>query len=139
MVVSIPDAFEGESRHVVVELNMPAASSGGPVLRTQAAYWATCQPDVPLQSPLVVLEVGRSEEPEQEPDEEVTQQRDRVQVADALENAIACGEEGNLEEARRVLEEQARKLLSKHRQTDASAALLSEIQDAKQRLSSASA
>lgn len=140
ITVSIPDAFEGERRDVVVELRVPAANAGisGAVLRSRASYRAVRDRGLLVTTPPVLLEVTRCEEPEQEPDEEVVAQKERVQVADALESAISRGEEGNFEDARSVLEAQVQKLQSKRAPTENSKALLSEVQDAQRRLSSAS-
>eukprot|EP00927_Polykrikos_kofoidii_P005114 TRINITY_DN1203_c0_g1_i13.p1 TRINITY_DN1203_c0_g1~~TRINITY_DN1203_c0_g1_i13.p1 ORF type:complete len:681 (-),score=97.74 TRINITY_DN1203_c0_g1_i13:352-2394(-) len=138
ITVSIPDIFEGERKDVVVELRVPAATEGGTVLRSRASYQAIRARGMRVHTPPVLLEVARSEEPEAEPNEEVVSQRERVQVAEVLETAIVHGENGNFDQARCALEDQAKQLQSKKTPTDVSKSLLSDIQDAQRRLNSSS-
>lgn len=140
-VVSIPDAFAGERRDVVVELYVPAASADSatgfaPLLRTSARYRAVREQAL-VQMPEVCLHAERTEEPEGEPDEEVTTQRHRIEVTNALEQAIAQGEQGQFEEAQGMLDTTFEKVRSSPAQNEVSKALLSELSDARCRLSSA--
>mmetsp|Transcript_131486 Transcript_131486/g.366457 ORF Transcript_131486/g.366457 Transcript_131486/m.366457 type:complete len:551 (+) Transcript_131486:95-1747(+) len=140
VVVSIPDAFAGERRDVLVELRVPAvpdASDGrAPLLHASAKYLAVKQ-RVVAQTPAVQLEAERSGEPEGEPDVEVTAQRQRVEVTDALERAIAHGQGGRLGEAEAELARQEEALCGSRAKTAVSQALLEEVRDARRRVSSA--
>lgn len=138
--VLIPDVFGGERRDVVVELHVAAGvgeAAEGPahLLRASARYRAVRE-GATVQTPEVCLEVERSAEPEGEPDAEVTAQRQRVEVTNALERAIRQGQEGRFEEARGVLEEHAQRLRSSPVETAVAPALLAEVEDAQHRLSS---
>jgi len=140
-VVSIPDAFAGERRNVVVELRVPAGTEGGAegpaaLLRASARYRALREGAL-VQTPDVVLEAPRTEEPEGEPDAEVAAQRQRVEVTDALEAAIRHGEEGRFGAAQEVLRRQEGRLRSAPCGARLSGALLGELEDAQRRLSSA--
>jgi len=140
-VVSIPDAFAGEQRNIVVELRVPATTEGeteGPatLLRASARYRAVRE-RVNVQIPEVTLEAPRTEEPEGEPDAEVTAQRQRVEVTDSLEAAIKHGEEGRFGFAQEVLQKTADRLKQDTSETKLSRALMSEVEDAQSRLSSA--
>jgi len=138
-VVSVPDAFEGERRDFVVELRVPAAAGAAdgqePIFRASARYLAVRE-RAPAQTPVVCLEVARSAEPEGEPDVEVVAQRQRVEVTDALERAIAHGEAGRFDEARKELGQHEAALRGSRVQTEVTLALLAEVQDAQQRVSS---
>merc|ERR1712232_965096 len=138
-VVSIPDAFAGERRDVVVELSVPAASADSmetPLLRSTARYRSVHERAL-VQVPEVCLHAARTEEPEGEPDEEVTTQRHRIEVTNALEQAIAQGEQGRFEDAQCMLDQNIDKLTSSPAQNDTSKALLAELTDARGRMSSA--
>lgn len=138
-VVSIPDAFAGERRDVVVELSVPAASADSmetPLLRSTARYRSVHERAL-VQMPEVCLHAARTEEPEGEPDEEVTTQRHRIEVTNALEQAIGQGEQGRFEDAQRMLDQNIAKVRSSPAQNEVSKALISELSDARCRLSSA--
>lgn len=135
VVVSIPDAFAGERRNIVVELRVPAQSDPATLLRTSAQYRAV-RPPALVQTPEVLLAAARTPEPEGEPDAEVTAQRQRVEVTNALEQAVARCEAGNFEEAQHVLRENAERLRSSPTKTPVSDALLGELDDARQRMCS---
>jgi uncharacterized protein YegL len=141
VVVSIPDAFAGERRDVVVELSVPAVATDAleslaPLLRASAKYSAIHEKST-VQTPEVLLHAERTAEPEGEPDEEVTTQRHRVEVANVLEQAIAKGEKGKFEEAQCMLDQNIQKLRSSRAQNATSKALLAELDDARGRMSSA--
>merc|ERR1739848_497896 len=72
-----------------------------------------------------------------EPDVEVTTQRHRIEVTDALEKAIAKGEQGKFEEAQCMLDQNIQKLRESPVQNETSKALLAELYDAHGRMSSA--
>jgi len=140
-VVSIPDAFAGERRDVVVELCVPATAADSadglaPLLRTSTKYCAVRE-RVLVQMPEVCLYAERTAEPEGEPDLEVTTQRQRIEVTNALEQAISQGEQHRFDEAQLMLDQNISKLRSSPAQNDVSKALLAELNDARCRLSSA--
>jgi len=136
-VVLIPDAFEGERRDIVIELRVPAASVEGSValLSTSAKYLAVRE-QATIQTPQTYLHAQRTStaEPEGEPDAEVVEQRQRVEVTTALESAIAQGEQGHFDKAQEVLAKSADVLRQSRAQTNVSRALLAEVQDAQDRL-----
>jgi uncharacterized protein YegL len=135
VVVHIPDAFEGERRDVVIELRVPAASVDGSValLRASAKYRAVRE-QATVQTPECCLHTNITAEPEGEPDAEVVQQRQRIEVTGALENAIAQVEKGHFDKAQEVLSERAKSLRQSKAQNDISRALLAEVEDAQDRL-----
>jgi len=140
-VVSIPDAFAGERRDVLVELSVPAETSDAQadlatLLRASAKYKAV-RANSTVHLAEVCLHAERTAEPEGEPDVEVTTQRHRIEVTNALEQAIAKGEQGNFEEAQCMLDQNIDKLTSSPAQNDTSKALLAELTDARGRMSSA--
>lgn len=140
-VVTIPDAFAGERRDVVVELCVPASAADSvdgmaPLLRASAKYRAVCEQAL-VQTPEVCLHAERTTEPEGEPDEEVTAQRQRIEVTNALEQAILQGGQGQFEEAQSMLDKNIERLRSSPAQNEISKALLAELSDARCRLSSA--
>lgn len=134
-IVQIPDAFEGERRDIVIELSVPAASVDGSVafLRASARYLAVRE-NATVQTPDVHLYAERTVEPEGEPDTEVLEQRQRIEVTNALENAISQGEEGHFDRAQEVLTKQAELLRKTSAQTEVQQALLVEVEDARDRL-----
>merc|ERR1711881_71088 len=87
--------------------------------------------------PEMSLYAERTEEPEGEPDEEVTTQHQRIEVTNALEQAISKGEQNQFEEAQSMLDRNIERLRSSPAQNDVSKALLTELNDARCRLSSA--
>jgi Mg-chelatase subunit ChlD len=133
--VKIPDAFEGERRDVVIELRVPAASVDGSValLQASARYYAVRE-RAAVQTQLVQLRAERTAEPEGEPDAEVVEQRQRIEVTNALENSIAQCEQGHFDKAQEVLSQRAESLRRNSAQTPVSLALLAEVEDAQDRL-----
>merc|ERR1712151_1468543 len=124
------------------ELSVPALSSDSsegqaPLLRASAKYRAVRERTL-VQTPEESLYAARTQEPEGEPDIEVTTQRQRIEVTNALEQAIAHGQEGKFEAAQEMLQQNITKLRSNQRQTDVTTALLGELNDAHCRLKSAS-
>jgi len=141
-IVTIPDAFAGERRDVLVEFSVPAAAADSQenltsLLRASARYRAVCN-RATVHMPEVCLHTERTAEPEGEPDIEVTAQRQRVEVTNALEQAIAQGERGEFDEAQLMLDQNIERLQRSPAQNEVSEALLSELTDARHRLSSAS-
>merc|ERR1712224_1105823 len=84
-------------------------------------------------------EAERTAEPEGEPDAEVMAQRQRIEVTNVLERAIAQGEQGNFDQAQRELSQHVENLRNARVKTQVADALVMEVQDAQHRLSSSSA
>merc|ERR1719443_2602004 len=69
-LVTIPDAFEGERRDIVIELRVPAASvEGAMALLNASARYLSVREQVTVQTPETYLHAQRTAEPEGEPDE----------------------------------------------------------------------
>lgn len=141
---TIPDMFAGESRDILVELIVPASGNevpGGnmPLLEAFARYNDLAEGCLMQTSPATVY-ADRVEvpQPEQEPDEEVSAQRARVEVTRALRTAARSSDAGDFQDACRVLEETERQITAarSHRMT---APLSEELQDARNRMESRSA
>jgi len=153
--VLIPDVFGGESRDILVELDVPmegagAASSStvepalsspsGLVLLEVHARYTDLQRSATVQTPVVTMETQRVDEPQPqlEPDEEVSAQRERVQVARTLKEAAAQSDRLDFDGARQALQSQA-KVLKAKKATRMSPALLLELEDASSRMASRAA
>jgi len=134
-VVQIPDAFEGERRDIVIEMHVPAASVDGSValLQASARYYALHE-RAAVQTPAVHLHAERTAEPEGEPDAQVVEQRQRIEVTNALETSLRDCEQGHFDKAREVLSQNAESLRRNPAQTPVSLALLAEVEDAQDRL-----
>lgn len=108
VVVTIPDVFAGERRDMLVELAVPASGeeTGRTVLLEASARYTDLLRNCVVQSAVVTMEAEHVAEPqpEAEPDEEVTVQRERVEVTQALQEAARQSDEGNFHEAQQVLE-----------------------------------
>jgi len=106
------------------------------LLRASAKYHAVLSQAM-VQTPESYLHAQVTVEPEGEPDAEVVEQRQRIEVTGALESAIAQGEEGHFDKAQEVLQKSADLLCKSRAQTDVSRALLAEVKDAQDRLKDA--
>jgi len=144
--VLIPDIFGGESRDVLVELDVPmegaeAASGAGLLLLEAHVRYTDLKRNVAVQTPVATMETQRVDEPqpEMEPDEEVSAQRERVEVARALKEAAAQSDRCDFEGARQALQSQANALKAKKKATRMSPALLLELEDASSRMASRAA
>jgi hypothetical protein len=108
--VTIADLFAGERRDVLVELVVPVDAVGDDsdtltLLEASASYSDLCR-GCQARTPLVVMQIdvaGPGTQPEEEPDEEVCVQRERVEVKNALQRAVQQGNAGNFTEAQRML------------------------------------
>merc|ERR1712080_472644 len=91
-----------------------------------------------VQTATAVMEAQRVEEPqpEAEPDEEVSAQRERVEVTRALQDAAAASDRGQFEDALSVLDKAENQMKSSKRKTPVSEALGQELVDARQRMRS---
>jgi len=140
--VRIPDIFASERRDFVVELSVPAGGGAGPETLLEASLrYSDLSRGCGVQTPVATMEATRVDEPqpELEPDEEVTAQRERVQVMQALHAATSHGDGGNFEQAQSVLAGAEQQLAMKQKKTPMSEALGVEIADAKNRLRGRSA
>jgi len=144
-VVQIPDILAGERKDVLVELSV-AAESGATeetlLLEASAKYWDLAA-GAAVQTPSVEMRLVRQADdepqPELEPDEEVTTQRNRVEVAQTLQTAAAHGDAGRFDEAQAVLSSQEQRLRSGKRMTPISEGFVLELEDARNRMQSQSA
>merc|ERR1711965_223923 len=93
-----------------------------------------------VQTTPVAMEAQVVEEPqpEAEPDMEVTAQRERVEVTQALQAASAASDRGNFGEAQQVLESCDQRLKCKKQKTRMADVLGEEIADAQSRMQSRS-
>jgi len=143
--VTIPDVFAGERRDVLVELSIPAdlqgtGEDGSMVLLQASARYQDLRSSrgVLVQTPAVQMRVQRVDEvqPEMEPDVEVSDQRDRVQVTRVLEQAAQCSDAGQFEQAQQLIREQRSKVSK--RLSPVTEALSLELEDAEGRMKSRS-
>jgi len=139
-VVTIPDLFAGERRDILVELEAPAAEADETVLLNASVCYTNLKRNVRVQSSTVDLKTVRVDEPqpELEPDEEVSSQRQRVEVTRALVQATAESDQGNFEKAQATLDSAERSLQSRGKQTKLTFALHEELTDARCKMSSRS-
>jgi hypothetical protein len=142
-MVTIPDMFAMERRDILVELSVPADGDGAgqTVLLEASARYTDLQTDRLVQTAAVIMETQRVEEPqpEMEPDEEVSAQRERVEVTRALQDAAAASDEGQFDQALQVLDCCENKLKSsKAKSSPVHEALGQELTDARSRMRSRS-
>jgi Mg-chelatase subunit ChlD len=136
--VTIPDVFAGERRDILVELAVPASGDSQTTLLQAHLRYTDLKTGCLVQTTPVVMEAQRVEEPdmEAEPDEEVSAQRDRIEVTQALQQASAQSDLGQFSEAQQVIEQADQRMKKKRAKTAMSKALCSELQDAKCRMQS---
>jgi uncharacterized protein YegL len=139
--VTIPDMIAEERRDLVVELTVPAAESGRVVLLEASLRYQDLSRGTEVLTPPVAMSVERCEsaqpEMELEPDEEVSEQRERVEVSNALKEAALLSDQGGFDKAQRVLEEtETRMNCKKTKKTDV---MTLELKDAKVRMKNLSA
>jgi len=134
--VAIPDVFAGERRDVLVELAVPTESmqlcSDTLVLLEAAAQYKDLRSGGTVQTPLAPMQVESVQEPqpEQEPDEDVCVQRERVHVKQALRDAMEQGNSGNFTSAQEILTAAEQQLRPVGKRSAASAALVQQLQEA---------
>jgi uncharacterized protein YegL len=149
VTVTIPDLFAGERRDVLVELAVPEAAgvdSGALVLLDAQLRYKNLKTGKLVQSQWQSMQAEQVavEQPEAEPDEEVSAQRERVQVTAALQEAASWGDRGDFAEAQRLLQSAEQGLIEKSRKRPAAKAskmreaLGLELADAQQRMASRS-
>lgn len=147
--VRIPDMFAGEKRDILVELKVPQLLEGSghsveQVLSVSARYRDLLQEAV-VQTPSVVMEMDRQpaeQQPEMEPDVEVLEQRQRVEVTAALEQAIGHCATGDFVKAQEVLTGTKSRVqhhkTKMNRASPTTDALVAELEDAEGQMSSSS-
>lgn len=134
--ITIPDMFAAERRDFLVELSVPAAVQGQQqvsLLHASARYFDLQQNCVVQTSPSL-METMQVEEPqpEVEPDEEVSAQRERVDVTQALNNAAAASDRGQFDVALQVIDECDGRLQRAKRRTATSRTLTLELEEARE-------
>jgi len=136
--VTIPDIFAGERRDILVELSVPTGPTTDDktkLLEAQVSY-RDLRSGILMQTPVSVMEASVVEEPqpEAEPDEEVTAQRERFEVTRVLQQASAQSDAGHFEEAQQMLDAVDQRMKGKKTRTSLNVALCSELADAKSRM-----
>jgi uncharacterized protein YegL len=139
--VTIPDMFALERRDILVELSVPANSAGASETTTlleASARYVDLRGNRSVQTAPVVMEAHRVEEPqpEAEPDEEVSAQRERVEVTHALEIATQASDLGQFDEALRVIDACDERLKAAKKKSPMSVPLGQELEDARNRMRS---
>jgi len=141
-VVTIPDMFAGERRDILVELAVPAGGDAGGQTKLLEAHvrFTDLRSGSVVQTPTVVMEAVRVEEPqpEAEPDQEVSAQRERIEITRALQQAADQSDNGRFAEAQQVLDMAGERMKSKRTKTAMSDALCEELSDARSRMRSSS-
>lgn len=138
--VQIPDMLAGERRDILVEVTVPDSGSSSDLLLLTACakYWDLAA-GAAAQTTSAEMHLhcagGDEPQPELEPDAEVARQRDRWEVTESLKAAAAHGEAGEFEQARTLLASHEARLRG-GRKTAISEALVVELQDVGERMSS---
>jgi uncharacterized protein YegL len=138
--ITIPDMFASERRDVLVELSVPANNTGiaQTLLLEASAKYIDLRGNRTVQTAPVAMEAERVEEPqpEAEPDEEVSAQRERVEVTRALEDAARASDLGQFDEALRMIDACDGRMKSAKKKSPVSLALGQELEDARNRMCS---
>jgi len=144
-VVTIPDMFASERRDILVELSVPAVAdeANSTELLEASARYSDLHANRIVQTPAVVMEAQRVEEPqpEAEPDEEVGAQRERFEVTRALQSAAQASDLGQFDQALQVIDECDTRMKAANRKyvTRVPEALGQELEDARNRMRSRAA
>jgi uncharacterized protein YegL len=142
-VVTIPDMFASERRDILVELSVPAVGDGShhTELLEASARYVDLHGNRTVQTPAVVMEAQRVEEPqpEAEPDEEVGAQRERVEVTRALQSAAQASDLGQFDQALQVIDECDTRMKAANKKSRVTEALGQELEDARNRMRSRAA
>lgn len=140
--ITIPDMFALERRDILVELAVPADGDGAGqmILLEASAQYTDLKRNVLVQTAPVAMEAQRVEEPqpEAEPDEEVSAQRERVEVTRTLQDAAAASDRGQFEDALHMLDEADKRMKCAKKQSPLTEALGQELADARNRMRSRS-
>merc|ERR1712232_223690 len=130
--ITIPDMFAGERRDVLVELAVPAtaAASQTAILEASLRYSDLANDNSLVQTPVTQMLADYADEPqpEQEPDEEVATQRERVEVSASLQQAMERCDAGRFEEAQQVLTSTTSRLASSKKKSASAVAMNSVLQ-----------
>jgi hypothetical protein len=139
--IAIPDMFALERRDVLVELAVPAGFEGSALLETSARY-TDLRLNRTVQTPPVLMEAQRVDwsepQPEAEPDEEVSAQRERVEVTQVLRDATEASDRGQFDQAMQLIEQCDGRMKMNKKKTAVSEALEQELVDARNRMRSRS-
>jgi Ca-activated chloride channel family protein len=133
--IRIPDVFAEERRDVLLELRAPEKSSGETTLLEASLRYRDLQQGAGVSFPpqMLVVQLSDDVQPEGEPeDEEVSEQRARVEVTRALVEAANLQDLGAQEEAQIVLRAQEARVA--RRDTALSRMLTTELQSAMVRM-----
>jgi uncharacterized protein YegL len=137
-VITIPDMFALERRDILVEVSVPAEGDAETqtVLLEASARYNDLRTSRLIQTASVFMEAQRVAEPqpEAEPDEQVSAQRERVEVTRALEEASAASDLGQFDRALHTIDECHGRLKSSGRRTSVSDAMEQELEDARERM-----
>merc|ERR1712079_321207 len=137
-IITIPDIFAGERRDVLVELAVPLESmdqcSDRLLLLEAVAQYKDLRSGGLVQTPSAPMQVEavQDPQPEQEPDEDVCVQRERVQVTQALKEAIEQSNGGNFTSAKDILTKAEQQL--KGNRSAASAPLVQQLREAQSQM-----
>merc|ERR1712176_1609138 len=112
-------------------LSVPAEGDGlgQTVLLEASARYTDLQTDRIVQTAPVTMEARRVEEPqpEAEPDEEVSAQRERVEVTRALQDAAEASDRGQFDQALQVIEECDNRMKQSKKKSPVSEAMEQEL------------
>lgn len=139
-IITIPDIFAGERRDILVELVVPEEKmhncSEHFTLLEASANYIDLRDGSAVQTLIAEMQVEPVQEPqpEQEPDEDVCVQRERVQVQQALKDAIEQGNRGDFESAQSLLSDAERRLRPTSHKSTVSVALCQQLQEAKDKM-----
>jgi len=138
VTVTIPDVFAGERRDILVELSVPAGGSGAEqkVLLETFAQYMDLKKNALVRTVPVMMEAQIVDEPqpELEPDEEVSAQRERVEVTRTLNDAAAASDRGQFDDAQRMLDSAEQRLGASKKKSPVTDAMSRELQDARNRM-----
>merc|ERR1711971_1146243 len=128
--------FALERRDILVELAVPADDGANQtVLLNASARYTDLRGNRLVQTAPVTMQAHRVEEPqpEAEPDEEVSAQRERVEVSRALQDAAQASDRGQFDQALQVIASCDARMKSAKNKTAVSVALEQELVDARDR------
>jgi len=138
--VTIPDMFALERRDFLVELSVPAEGDGAAltVLLEASARYTDLRGNRLVQTTPAIMEAQRIEEPqpEAEPDEEVSAQRERVEVTRALQDAAEASDKGQFDQALQVIDACDNRMKLAKKKSPVSESLEQELVDARNRMQS---
>merc|ERR1712151_1106937 len=122
------------------ELAVPADADGAnqTVLLEASARYTDLRGNRLVQTVPVTMEAHRVEEPqpEAEPDEEVSAQRERVEVTRALQDAAQASDRGQFDQALQVIDACDNRMKSAKKKSPVSESLEQELTDARSRMQS---